>query len=201
MAYTVPAREARFAQEFKRSRFIGVATQVSSSEEAAEVLGTLKKEFPDATHHCWAYVLGNPKTSFEMRMDDDGEPSGTAGKPILNVLQHKNVGDILLVVVRYFGGTKLGAGGLVRAYSSTASGVMECLELVTNTPLRQARLRLDYAEEQPVRRLLQELEVTVSSSSYGERVELSIRFPEDRSQVLEATLAERTSGRVKLVAI
>ena len=78
---------------------------------------------------------------------------------------------------------------------------MECLAVVTNTPLRQARLRLDYAEEQPVRRLLQELEVTVSSSSYGERVELSIRFPEDRSQVLEAALAERTSGRVKLVAI
>ena len=112
--YTVPAREARFAQEIKRSHFIGVATQVSSSGDAADALDTVKKEFPDATHHCWAYVLGNPKTSWQTRMDDDGEPTGTAGKPILNVLQHKNVGDILLVVVRYFGGTKLGAGGLVR---------------------------------------------------------------------------------------
>lgn len=201
MGYTVPAREARFAQEIKKSRFIGVATRVSSPEDATEALATLKKEFPDATHHCWAYVLGNPKTSGQMRMDDDGEPSGTAGKPILNVLQHKNVGDILLVVVRYFGGTKLGAGGLVRAYSSSASGVMECLEVVTNTPLREARLRLDYAEEQPVRRLLEELELTVSSSTYGEHVELLIRFPEDRSHALEDALAERTSGRVKLVAI
>ena len=201
MGYTVPAREARFAQEIKKSRFIGVATQVLSPEDATEALVTLKKEFPDATHHCWAYVLGNPKTSLEMRMDDDGEPSGTAGRPILNVLQHKNVSDILLVVVRYFGGTKLGAGGLVRAYSSSASGVMECLEVVTNTPLREARLRLDYAEEQPVRRLLEELEVTVSSSTYGEHVELLIRFAEDRSHALENALAERTSGRVKLVAI
>jgi uncharacterized YigZ family protein len=201
MGYTVPAREARFEQEIKRSRFTGIATRVSSSRAAAEALATLKKEFPDATHHCWAYVLGNPKTSSQMRMDDDGEPTGTAGKPILNVLQHKNVGDILLVVVRYFGGTKLGAGGLVRAYSSSASGVMECLEVVTNTPLREARLRLDYAEEQPVRRLLQELEVTVSSSTYGEHVELSIRFPKDCSHALEDALAERTSGRVKLVAI
>ena len=201
MGYTVPAREARFEQEIKRSRFTGIATRVSSSRDAAEALATLKKEFPDATHHCWAYVLGNPKTSSQMRMDDDGEPTGTAGKPILNVLQHKNVGDILLVVVRYFGGTKLGAGGLVRAYSSSASGVMECLEVVTNTPLQEARLRLDYAEEQPVRRLLQELEVTVSSSTYGEHVELLIRFPEDRSHALKDALAERTSGRVKLVAI
>ncbi len=201
MGYTVAAREARFEQEIKRSRFIGVATRVSSSGDAAEALVTLKNEFPDATHHCWAYVLGNPKTSSEMRMNDDGEPSGTAGKPILNVVQHKNVGDILLVVVRYFGGTKLGAGGLVRAYSSTASGVMERLEVVTYRPLKEARLRLEYAEEQPVRRLLQELEVTVSSSTYGEHVELSIRFPEDGSQALEAALAERTSGRVKLVAL
>ena len=136
-----------------------------------------------------------------MRMDDDGEPSGTAGKPILNVLQHKDVGDILLVVVRYFGGTKLGAGGLVRAYSSTASGVMECLDVVPNISIRKARVKLDYAEEQPVRRLLDELEVTVSTATYGECVELSIRFPEDRLHALEDALAECTSGRVKLVAI
>ena len=142
MGYSVPAREARFAQEIKRSRFIGVAIRVSSSEDATEALAALKKEFPDATHHCWAYVLGNPASSSHMRTDDDGEPSGTAGKPILNVLQHQDVGDILLVVVRYFGGTKLGAGGLVRAYSSTASGVMERLDVVPNTPLREARLEV-----------------------------------------------------------
>ena len=91
MGYSVPAREARFAQEIKRSRFIGVAIRVSSSEDATEALAALKKEFPDATHHCWAYVLGNPESSSHMRADDDGEPSGTAGRPILNVLQHKDV--------------------------------------------------------------------------------------------------------------
>ena len=196
--HAVAAREARFEQEIKRSRFIGIATPVKSPEEAAAALAAVKKEFPDATHHCWAYVVGDPESSSQLRMNDDGEPTGTAGRPILNVLQHKHVGDILVVVVRYFGGTKLGAGGLVRAYSSTASGVMDCVEVVPNTPHRDARLAIDYAEDRSVRRLLEELDVSVTSSTYGERVELTIRFPDDRAEELSAALAERTGGRVKL---
>lgn len=198
MAYTIPAREARFAQAIKKSRFIGVARHASSQHEVHEALAALKREFPDATHHCWAYVLGDPQSSPMIRMSDDGEPSGTAGKPILNVLQHKNVGDILLAVARYFGGTKLGAGGLVRAYSSTASGVMERLPLADKTLLRQARIRIDYAEEGPVRKLLVEHGATVRSTRYGEHVELAIQFPEVGSQPLASALATLTSGRVKL---
>lgn len=198
MAYTVPAREARFEQEIKKSRFIGVARHASSQHEARAALGALRREFPDATHHCWAYVLGDPQSSPVIRMSDDGEPSGTAGKPILNVLQHKHVGDILVVVVRYFGGTKLGAGGLVRAYSSTASGVIERLELAEKTPLRQARLRIDYAEEAPVRKLLLDHDAIVRSTRYGEHVELTIQFPEAGTEALGAGLATLTSGRVKL---
>lgn len=201
MGYTVAAREARFEQEIKKSRFIGIGTRVSSPEDVSGTLAALKKEFPDASHHCWAYILGDPQSSSHMRMNDDGEPSGTAGKPILNVLQHKRVGDILVVVVRYFGGTKLGAGGLVRAYSSTASSLMDRLEVIPNIQERDAHLSLDYAEEQPIRRLLDELEVSVTSSTYGERVELSIRFPEDRARTLADALAERTGARVKLLAI
>lgn len=201
MGYTVLVRETRFEQEIKRSRFIAIGTRVSSPEEASKALAALKNEFPDATHHCWAYVLGDPQSSSNMRMNDDGEPSGTAGKPILNVLQHKRVGDLLVVVVRYFGGTKLGAGGLVRAYSSTASSLMDRLEVIPNIQERDAHLSLDYAEEQPIRRLLDELEVSVTSSTYGERVELAIRFREDRARELADAVAERTGGRVKLLAI
>ena len=196
--YAIPARESRFEHEVKKSRFIGIANHVASKEKAAQCIEAIRQEFPDATHHCWAYVVGNPETSTQVRTDDDGEPSGTAGRPILNVVQHKNVGDILLVVVRYFGGIKLGAGGLVRAYSSTASGVMESLEVSMRTPLAQARLRIDYAEQRSIRRLLQELNVTVTTVTYGAQVEMTIRFPEATADSLATALASQTSGRVKL---
>ena len=150
MGYRVAAREARFEQEIKRSRFIGIGCRVSSPEEAAAALAERRREFPDATHHCSAYLLGDPRNSSNMRADDDGEPAGTAGKPMLNVLQHKNVGDVLLVVVRYFGGIKLGAGGLVRAYSSTASGTMDALEWIDAGDECYAMLALDYPDEPPI---------------------------------------------------
>lgn len=201
MRYSVPAAEARFEQEIKKSRFIGVASRAASTDEVQRARRSLKSEFPDATHHCWAYVLGDPESSTQIRMDDDGEPAGTAGKPILSVLRHKAVGDILLVVVRYFGGTKLGAGGLVRAYSSTASGVMDALEIVTSTPDKDALLTLEYADESPARRLLEKLGVTVTSSTFTERVELTLRLPEDRWVELTTALRDLTSARAKLVAV
>ena len=201
MGYRVAAREARFEQEIKRSRFIGIGCRVSSPEEAAAALAERRREFPDATHHCSAYLLGDPRNSSNMRADDDGEPAGTAGKPMLNVLQHKNVGDVLLVVVRYFGGIKLGAGGLVRAYSSTASGTMDALEWIDAVDECYAMLALDYPDEPPIRRVLEELGVTVLESQYGERVELSLRLPKDRWGEISKSLLERTSGRAKLVAV
>jgi len=201
LTYRVPAREARFEQEINRSRFIGIGCRVSSPEEAAATLDALRLEFPDATHHCSAYLLGDPRNSSNMRAEDDGEPAGTAGKPVLNVLQHKNVGDVLLVVVRYFGGIKLGAGGLVRAYSSTASGTMDALESVAAVAERDGVLALDYPDESLARRALEELGVTIVGSQYGERVELSLRMPEDRFCEISQSLLERTSGRAKLVAI
>ena len=201
MGYAIPESEARFEQEIKKSRFIGAATRVGSPVEAAGARKTLAAEFPDANHHCFAYVIGDPATSAQIRMSDDGEPSGTAGRPILNVVQHKNVGDILLVVVRYFGGVKLGAGGLVRAYSSTASGVFQALPLATSSPLTRAVVVADYPDERPLRAALRAHEVEVLSSGYGERVELTIRFPTERSQELQRAIVFRTSGRAKFVAI
>lgn len=108
--------------EIKKSKFIGLYFPVKSQDEVVEVLNNLKKEHKKATHICYAYRLTNP---FSEKAFDDGEPSGTAGKPILNVLQKQDKKDSLLVVVRYFGGIKLGAGGLVRAYSKTASETLK----------------------------------------------------------------------------
>ncbi len=198
MGYRVPAAPARFEQEIKKSRFIGIASRASSAEEATSILATLRREFPDATHHCWAYLLGHPGSSPRIRVDDDGEPSGTAGKPILNVLQHKNVGDVVLVVVRYFGGVKLGAGGLARAYSAAASGAMDLLRSVESTPLVRARLTVDFADERQARRLLTELQIAVESADYGTSAEILVSVPSEDLPDVTKKLADRTRGRAKL---
>lgn len=119
-----------------------------------QALDEVKLAFPDARHHCWAYLIGDPAMPLTVAMSDDGEPSGTAGKPILNVLQHKDVGDILLVVVRYFGGIKLGAGGLVRAYSQAAQQAMDAITTQRRRILAPHLVRGDYALEQGLRHWL-----------------------------------------------
>ena len=120
MSYPVPDTPLEVLFEVKKSKFFAFAACTPDRETAMQYLAAKRAEYPDARHHCWAYLLGNPHSPTSAAMSDDGEPSGTAGKPILNVLQHKGVGDITIIVTRYFGGIKLGAGGLVRAYSSAA---------------------------------------------------------------------------------
>jgi Uncharacterized protein family UPF0029 len=115
--YPVPAQQHRVEQVIDRSRFICTVARVQSSEEAQAFIKTMNAEFPDATHNCWAYVVGAPGSTDRVGMSDDGEPHGTAGRPMLTVLLHSGVGEIAAVVTRYYGGTKLGTGGLVKAYS------------------------------------------------------------------------------------
>jgi uncharacterized YigZ family protein len=198
MGYRVPAASARFEQEIKKSRFVGVASRAGTPEEAASTLAELRMEFRDATHYCWAYLLGDPGSSPRLRIDDDGEPSGTAGKPILNVLRHKNVGDVILVVIRFFGGVKLGAGGLVRAYSSTASGVMDRLQSIESTPLVPARLRVDFVDEGDIRHLLDDLGIGIDSVAYGASVELRVRIPTEEVGEVRRRITDRTRGRATI---
>lgn len=198
MSYLAPIGPARFEQEIKRSRFLGIAAPARSDEDVAALLVELRREHPDATHHSWASVLGDPEKSPRMRMDDAGEPSGTAGRPILSVLQHRRVGDVLLVVVRWFGGTKLGAGGLVRAYSSTASGVLDVVPLTETMPSVLVSIELGHADEEPVRRLLETEGVELTGARYGQNVLLDVRVEEGRLAAVSDALAERTSGRARL---
>lgn len=198
MEYRAPSGRARFEQEIKKSRFIALALPVTTPEEVSTALAAIAKEFPGATHVAWAYLLGNPDEGPKMRADDAGEPPGTAGKPILNVLQYRRVGDLLVAVVRYFGGVKLGAGGLVRAYSSTASGVMDRLELRTMTPRAELRLRVEYSDERAARRLLAERRVEILSVAFGDGVVLTIRAPADEIASLTEEIAERTRGRATI---
>lgn len=163
------------------------------------MLEGLRTEFPDATHHCFAYVIGDPDASAEMRWDDDGEPGGTAGRPILNVLTQRRAGDVLTVVVRYFGGVKLGAGGLVRAYSAAASAALDEAGLAEAVSYAEVTLHASYADEQNVRHLLEAEGVSLVTVDYANDVAITARVPRHKVESLHRALAERTQGRVKLI--
>jgi len=154
----------------KKSRFIARAAKAQSRDEAMAFVDEARKDFPDAGHHCWAYKLGASDQTVSAAMSDDGEPSGTAGKPILNVLAHKNIGDIVLVVVRYFGGIKLGAGGLVRAYSGAAQQLMDEISVVEFVQRHDFVVTLDHADEQALRHWLDTHDGIFRSVDYRQRV-------------------------------
>ena len=183
--FRTPSDTAEVTYEIKKSRFIAKAGLATTREQAMALLAGTKSDYPDARHHCWAYLLGNPSTATSAAMSDDGEPSGTAGKPILNVLQHKDVGDVMIVVTRYFGGIKLGAGGLVRAYSAAAQQVMEVLSVIEYRAMVTKKLSCDFATEQAVRHWLGQHEGVVGEVSYAEKVMMVIDIPEELAAEFE----------------
>lgn len=191
MSYPIPAERSRAEIEIKKSRFIAYADLVESRAQAMAMLEELKTAYPDARHHCWAYLLGDPLCASNAGMGDDGEPSGTAGKPILNVLQHKGVGDVMLVVVRYFGGIKLGAGGLTRAYSQAAQAVMESLPIQTFEAQVTLQLECGFGDEQLIRHQLELLNGSILQTEYSEQVRLDVQLPLAAQTEFEAFLANR----------
>lgn len=170
--------EACFEQVIKRSRFISKIRHVESVNAAKQWFADVKNEFPDARHVCWAYISGAPNSP-QQSSSDDGEPSGTAGKPILNVLQHSEAGEIAAVVVRYFGGIKLGAGGLVRAYSSSAAEAMKATKLEYKIPQQQLHFELPFAEESTLRYHLEQFLGQIESINYQEQVSVVCVLPVD----------------------
>ncbi|WP_018982671.1 YigZ family protein [Salinimonas chungwhensis] len=178
MPYQIPKTTYHTRYEIKKSQFIGYAAHAPCREDAMAFVASLKAKYPDAGHHCWAYLLGSPAAPESIAMSDDGEPSGTAGKPILNVLQHNDIGDIIIVVVRYFGGIKLGAGGLVRAYSSSAQMTLESLpthQLVKQTSLR---VTADFKHEQFVRHFAQQHSGSINETQYHTAVTIAMLLPD-----------------------
>ena len=149
--YPIPAGFLERETEIKKSRFIARVAPVSSRDEVKAWLEQARNDHPDARHICWAYQIGRPGAAAEAAMNDDGEPSGTAGKPILSVIQHKDLGDVLVMVIRYFGGIKLGAGGLVRAYAGATEAVLSGVERVIQQPMSQVTVTMTFADEQPLR--------------------------------------------------
>ena len=187
--YPMPAASVETEIEVKKSRFIARAAKVLDRQAALAFVVNAKQDFPDARHHCWAYLLGNPESASSAAANDDGEPSGTAGKPILNVIQHKGVGDVIVVFIRYFGGIKLGAGGLVRAYSGAAEAAMSILPLEQAVVLSEVRLSLDFAKEQLLRHWADQHDAQVLTVDYADQVVMQLSVPEVAVDELKAFCA------------
>ena len=159
----------------RASKFIGIAMPVSSEQEMKQALEAIKKKYFDATHHCYAFRLGFDKTAF--RFNDDGEPSGTAGRPIFGQIQSKDVTNVLIVVVRYYGGTKLGVSGLINAYKTAAKDALEANTIIERTVNDVYEVFFDYAQMNDVMRILKDENVEQCAHVFDTecRIEFRVR--------------------------
>ncbi len=180
----------------KKSRFIASIFPVKTEEEALQRISEIKKKYYDARHNCFAYVIGENKET--ERCSDDGEPSGTAGRPMLDVLEGMGICDVAAVVTRYFGGTLLGTGGLVRAYSAAMKeGLAHCTLLARKSgyPLQ---IVTDYNEVGKLQYLARTRQLSELSCDYADEVTMVLLVPEEEVEAVETEITERTSGKVRL---
>lgn len=191
-AYRTVQRAARCEIVINRSRFIGRCFPVQSEGEALAFLNDIRKENWDASHHCFAYRIG--ETGAIARYSDDGEPGGTAGKPIMDVLMGKALVNTLVVVTRYFGGVLLGAGGLVRAYSRSAAEAAEQAEPVCMQPGTELTVTLSYARYQAAEPFLR-ARAQIISCDFAEEVTLRVMADAAQAEALIAAITEKTDGR------
>lgn len=194
-AYQTLHRRAEVEYGIKKSRFIGVAAPVSTAEDALELLDGIKKEHRGASHHCFAYVIGQNKGI--IRYSDDGEPSGTAGRPILEVISAKDAVDCAVVVTRYFGGILLGTGGLARAYTQAAALAMDAAGLSAMHETARWRLHVPWPLWDRVDYALKSLPVIAENVEYAEDVKLTLLCrTQDEEQSME-TLVKTTDGKIQ----
>ena len=196
--YDVPAQTITVETEIKKSRFITWIAHASNKAEALLFIRRIRQQYPDATHHCTAYIAGSPQGVAAIAFDDDGEPSGTAGKPMLNVLMHKGIGEIVAVVVRYYGGIQLGASGLVRAYSGAVQSACEQLPLKQRIFLKQGWLSFEYGLEQSIRHCLDIHGVALLDYHYSEQVTLVIAVEDSKIAHLAQDIQELSRGQITI---
>src|SRR5699024_4537022 len=166
MTYQTLAAPVTARLEIKKSEFITYAYPVHSRDKAMIHVEQMREKYPDARHHCWAYIIGDPNNTTSAGFDDDGEPKGTAGRPIVNVLQHKSIGNVIVIVVRYFGGIKLGAGGLTRAYAGSAQAAVDEMVLTPYVPMTQVQIEADFANESQVRYVVEDMGGEIGDVDY-----------------------------------
>ena len=195
-AFKTPAAASETEFVVNKSRFIGRAFPVETEAEALEILERIRQKHYDATHNCWAYNLRG--ASPLRRFSDDGEPGGTSGQPTLAVLQGAGVTDICCVTTRYFGGTLLGSGGLVRAYSAAARAALREAGTAVMRPWRRGSFACSYARYERLRRLLEERGARVEETLFGAEVEIVFSAPETQSESFVTLLRDATAGEAEV---
>lgn len=180
----------------KKSRFIGQVFPVSTEEEALKLIEQTRKKYWDARHNCYAYILG--EYGEITRCTDDGEPAGTAGRPILEVLQGEGIHDVLLIVTRYFGGTLLGTGGLVRAYSQAAKAGLSASQVLEKVRGYQLTIHTDYNGIGKLQYITAQSGIPVMDTQYGESVTMVLAVPIEDSDKLVKQITEATAGQAQI---
>lgn len=185
--------------EEKKSRFLGEAIPVCSEEEAAEHLSRIRRQYYDARHHCYAYILGEGRD--RKKASDDGEPQGTAGLPILKVIEGEDCTNTLVVVTRYFGGTLLGTGGLVRAYTSAAKAALAAAVPVCMQEGEILELCMEYGMLDPVRYLLEKECIRTRDIQYTDKVQQQIVVPLTKAELVRQRMQELSGGKIAVNSI
>lgn len=189
-------RELRNELKVQGSKFIATAFPVTTKEQAEHCIGRVKSSFHDATHNCYAYRIGFDGALF--RHNDDGEPSGTAGKPILAAIDKVHLTDVCVVVTRYFGGTKLGVGGLARAYAEAAQHVLPPAEIVTRYVFQTFAVSFPHAHISNVMHIVSQMAANIVTTVYDDEVHLTLEIRKSKSDELTARLIETTRGTVSI---
>ncbi|MHC4698602.1 MAG: YigZ family protein [Planctomycetota bacterium] len=194
-SYRIPKQRCRVEIHVSNSRFIATVAPVFSVREAQAFLREIRAEMPDASHHVYAFRVGYGNSISE-GMSDDGEPSGTAGPPAMAVVRGADIGDVALVITRYFGGTKLGTGGLVAAYTKTAQAAFESLKTEDKVTRVRCEVRVPYALLERIRRTLTEHEGDIEHEAFEAEVHIRFQIPDERFAALTQAIHDLTAGSV-----
>lgn len=194
---TLVGRSRHEIDKIKGSRFLATIAPIRAEEDAQALVAEIRREFHDARHHAWAWRLGAAGQRF--RYSDDGEPSGSAGHPILQQLEGRELCDVVAVVTRWFGGTKLGVGGLMRAYGGAAAEALELAKVKSVVLTRRLVLEYGYEHSGPIEGLLSEFGLSPVSARYEAEVRLEIDVPRARVEACLRAFRDRTSGRGRVL--
>lgn len=198
--YPVPKAPIRVETRYGNSRFITSIARAAGFQEAHAAIRAIRKEMPDATHHVYAFRIGHGATIQE-GMSDDGEPSGTSGPPTLAVLRGSGVGDVVLVTTRYFGGTRLGTGGLVAAYTQAAQAALKSLVTEEKVDRIAVTLTVPYAALSAVQRLLREHRAAITEERFEAEATLTATVAVDAFATLQRLINDATAGKAKFAAV
>ncbi|MBQ7585027.1 MAG: YigZ family protein [Desulfovibrionaceae bacterium] len=185
----------------KRSRFLAQAVHAPSLNQGRAFVESLRLKYPEANHHCWACLGGVPGDTGQAAASDDGEPHGTAGKPMLQILLHSEIGEICVVVTRWFGGIKLGTGGLVRAYQDSVRQNLESLPLKAKRVLVQLGFIISYQEQSKVERLIKAMSGDILQLDYSSHVAMEVALDQEKQETFVQQLQDITNGRIQVKLI